>query len=172
MNTSFVYERLYKEYRPMVYSYISARLSSREDAEDLCQHVFVKLYKALDTFDGEKASLSTFVYQLAHNAVIDYYRTLHTHTELSEEDAFLPSAENVVMDRARSAKIAEALRQLPQQQRDILILRFYRGRTLVQIAQEMELTYDTVVSRQKSAFEKLRKLLPDLCSVTVGGLDE
>ena len=51
MNTSFVYERLYKEYRPVVYSYISARLSSREDAEDLCQHVFVKLYKALETFD-------------------------------------------------------------------------------------------------------------------------
>ena len=171
MNTSFVYERLYREYRPVVYSYISARLSSREDAEDLCQHVFEKLFHALDTFDGEKASFSTFVYQLTHNAVIDYYRTLHRHTELSEEDALLPSAENVVMDRAKATEIAAALRQLPRQQRDILILRFYKGWTLVRIAQEMGLTYDTVVSRQKSAFEKLRKLLPDTWNVTAGGSD-
>lgn len=161
MNTSPVYEKLYEEYRPTVYSYISARVSSREDAEDLCQQVFVKLYKALETYDSEKASLSTFVYRLTHNAVIDYYRTLHTHTEISEEDALLPSAENVVMDRARVREIAAALSQLPWQQRDILILRFFRGWTLVRIAREMGLTYDTVVSRQKSAFEKLRKLLPD-----------
>ena len=161
MDTSFAYERLYKEYRTTVYAYISARVSSREDAEDLCQHVFVKLYKALETFDGEKASMPTFVYLLSHNAMIDYYRTSHRHAELSEDDAVLPSAENVVMDRAKTEEIAAALSQLPQQQRDILVLRFYRGWTLARIAQETGLTYDTVVSRQKSAFEKLRKILKE-----------
>ena len=161
MDNSFAYERLYKEYRPTVYAYISARVSSREDAEDLCQHVFVKLYKALETFDREKASMSTFVYQLSHNAVIDYYRTSHRHEALSEDDAVLPSAENVVMDRAKAEEIAAALSQLPQQQRDILVLRFYRGWTLARIALETGLTYDTIVSRQKSAFEKLRKLLKE-----------
>jgi RNA polymerase sigma-70 factor (ECF subfamily) len=161
MDTSVNYERIYREYRPTVYAYISARVSYREDAEDLCQHVFVKLYKALETFDGEKASMSTFVYLLSHNAVIDYYRTSHRHDVLSEDDAVLPSAENVVMDRAKAEEIAAALSQLPQEQRDILVLRFYRGWTLARIAQETGLTYDTVVSRQKSAFEKLRKILKE-----------
>lgn len=164
MNTSLVYERLYREYRPTVLAYISARVSSREDAEDLCQNVFVKLYRALETYDERKASISTFVYLLAHNAVIDYYRTSHRHTELSGNDAVLPSAENVVMDREKALKIAAALSRLSRQQRDILILRFYRGWTLVRIAQETGLTYNTVVSRQKSAFEKLRKLLSDSLS--------
>ena len=113
------------------------------------------------SFDEEKASISTFLYQMAHNAVIDYYRTLHRHTEISEDDALLPSAEDVVMDRVWAQKIANAISRLPEEQRDILVLRFYEGWTLVRIAQEMGLTYNTVVSRQMKAFDTLRKIFPE-----------
>lgn len=158
---SFLYEKLYREYRPVVYSYISARVPSREAAEDLCQDVFVKLLKALDTYDPKKSSLPTFLYRIAHNAVIDYYRTNRVHAELTERDAALPSSEDVVMDRARLKELAAALRLLPQEQRDVLILRFYRGWTLVRIAQEMGVPYHTAVNRQKSGLERLRKILSD-----------
>lgn len=168
MTASARYASLYLEYRTVVFSYISARVSSREDAEDLCQTVFTKLLKALETYDEEKASISTFLYQMAHNAVIDYYRTLHQHKEISEDDALLPSAEDVVMNRVWAQEIANAISCLPEEQRDILVLRFYKGWTLVRIAQEMGLTYNAVVSRQKSAFEKIRKLLPDMA----GGSDK
>ena len=93
--------------------------------------------------------------------MIDYYRTSRTHEEVSEEAAVLPSAEDTVMDRAQARELAEALAKLPEQQRDILILRFYRGWTLVKIAKEMGLTYNMVVSRQKRALEKLREMLAD-----------
>ena len=161
MITSIAYERIYREYSPIVFSYISARVPSREDAKDLCHNVFVKLLRALETFDESKASVSTFLYTLAHNTVVDYYRTAHPYSEISEYDAVLPSAEDVVMDRSRLLEISDAISRLPQQQRDILILRFYRGWTLVKIAQEMGLTYNTVCSRQKSAFESLRRMLAE-----------
>ena len=157
MISPFLYESIYRKYRPIVFSYISQRVASREDAEDLCQDVFVKLSRALETYDEDKAAVSTLVYRIAHNAVIDYYRTSRTH----EEAAVLPSAEDTVMDRAQARELAEALAKLPEQQRDILILRFYRGWTLVRIAKEMGLTYNTVVSRQKRALEKLREMLAD-----------
>ncbi|MBR5909668.1 MAG: sigma-70 family RNA polymerase sigma factor [Schwartzia sp.] len=69
--------------------------------------------------------------------------------------------EMIELLREAAEEIAAALSQLPQEQRDILVLRFYRGWTLARIAQETGLTYDTVVSRQKSAFEKLRKILKE-----------
>ena len=161
MISPFLYESIYRKYRPIVFSYISQRVASREDAEDLCQDVFVKLSRALKTYDEDKAAVSTLVYRIAHNAVIDYYRTSRTHEEVSEEAAVLPSAEDTVMDRAQARELAEALAKLPEQQRDILILRFYRGWTLVRIAKEMGLTYNTVVGRQKRALEKLREMLAD-----------
>ena len=157
----FFYENIYKQYRPIVFSYISARVASREDAEDLCQEVFLKLAGALENYDSKKAAVSTLVYRIAHNTVIDYYRTSRKHEEISEEDAVLPSAEDIVMDRDQARELAEAIGRLPEQQRDILILRFYRGWTLVKIAKEMGLTYNTVVGRQKRALEKLREMLAD-----------
>ncbi len=63
------------------------------------------------------------------------------------------------MDRERADELIKALSKLPQQQRDILILRFYRGWTLVRIAEEMGLSYNKVVSRQNSAFKTLRRML-------------
>ena len=159
MISSFLYESLYRDYRKSVLSYISARVSSPEDAEDLCEEVFVKLLKALDTFDGEKAAASTLLYMLTHNAVIDYYRRSDRHTKLSDSEKVLPSAEEVVMDTERAEELTAALEKLPVHQRNILILRFYGGWTLVKISEQLGITYDTVVSRQKSALKTLRKLL-------------
>ena len=83
----------------------------------------------------------------------------HEHDELSEDHAVLPSSEDIIMDRERADELIKALSKLPQQQRDILILRFYRGWTLVRIAEEMGLSYNKVVSRQNSAFKTLRRML-------------
>ena len=56
MISPFLYESIYRKYRPIVFSYISQRVASREDAEDLCQDVFVKLSRALETYDEDKAA--------------------------------------------------------------------------------------------------------------------
>ena len=140
-------------------SYISARVTCNEDAEDICGDVFVKLFSLLESYDEKRASVSTLLYKITHDAVIDYYRRKREHDELSEDHAVLPSSEDIIMDRERANELIKALSKLQQQQRDILILRFYRGWTLVRIAEEMGLSYNKVVSRQNSAFKALREML-------------
>ena len=140
-------------------SYISARVYCNEDAEDLCADVFVKFFGLLESYDEKRASVSTLLYKITHDAVIDYYRCKREQDELSEDHAVLPSSEDIIMDRERADELIKALSKLPQQQRDILILRFYRGWTLVRIAEEMGLSYNKVVSRQNSAFKALREML-------------
>ena len=159
MHPSLEFERLYRRYHQTVAAYISARVPSRETAEDLCHDVFMKLSKALETYDDQKASASTLLYRIAHNAVIDYYRIHHPHSDLAEWDGTLPSTEDVVMDREKLSGLADALRQLPREQRDVLILRFYQGWPLTRIAKEMGIKYHTAVSRQKNGLEGLRKIL-------------
>ena len=159
MKLSFSPDQLYNKYRPIVMSYISARITCNEDAEDICGDVFVKLFGLLESYDEKRASVSTLLYKITHDAVIDYFRRKREHDELSEDHAVLPSSEDIIMDRERADELIKALSKLPQQQRDILILRFYRGWTLVKIAEEMGLSYNKVVSRQNSAFKALREML-------------
>ncbi len=159
MSPSLSHEQLYREYRDTVLSYISARVVPIEDAEDLCEEVFVKLFRLMESYDGSRASVSTLVYKLSHDTVIDHYRTHRRPAAISGQQELLPSAEDVIMDRERFADLAKALAKLPQQQRDILILRFYRGLTLKAIAEKTGLTYDTVVSRQKIALKAMKKML-------------
>ena len=159
MKLSFSPDQLYIEYKPIVMAYISARVTCNEDAEDICGDVFVKLFSLLESYDEKRASVSTLLYKITHDAVIDYYRRKREHDELSEDHAVLPSSEDIIMDRERADELIKALSKLPQQQRDILILRFYRGWTLVRIAEEMGLSYNKVVSRQNSAFKALREML-------------
>ena len=80
-------EQIYTEYRDRVMGYIYARLRSSADAEDLCQDVFVKLNKKLDSFDSGKASISTWIYSITRNSVIDFYRGSHPHEEIDENMA-------------------------------------------------------------------------------------
>lgn len=152
-------DRLYRDYKSRVLAYISARVPRPEDAEDLTGEVFVRLFRLMESYDENRASVSTLVYKLSHDIVIDWYRTRREFAELSEEQALLPSAEETVMDREKLAETRDALARLPQDQRDILILRFYRGWTLVRIAEEMGLPYFSVVAKKNKALDSIRRAL-------------
>ncbi len=159
MNPPISHEELYLKYKATVYSYIYARVSSKEDAEDLTNEVFLKLFKALETFDGERAKVSTLIYKISYTKVIDYYRTQKNNAELDEKHGILPSAEDLIIDKERFLELLEAVSELPQDQRDIIILRFYKNWTLKKIAEEMGLTYNMVVSRQEKAFNAIKNKL-------------
>ena len=71
-------EQIYLAYKEKVTAYVSSRVSQEEDAKDLVSQVFTKVYQNLPTFDESRASLSTWIYSITRNAVIDYYRTKRT----------------------------------------------------------------------------------------------
>ena len=69
-------ETLYAQYSSKVMGYIHARVRNRADAEDLCSDVFEKIQRKLEDFDPSKASVSTWIFTITRNTVIDY-QSLH-----------------------------------------------------------------------------------------------
>ena len=154
-------EEIYLQYKDKVLGYIRNHVNSPEDAEDLCSDVFIKIYSKLDTFDETKASLSTRIYAMTSNTVIDFYRTNHVHSEIPEDLA--EEGESLVEDEALNAEsleeLAAALKKLPQEQMDIIVLRYYRGLTLQEVAEKMNLSYGVTKLRHREALGRLKDLL-------------
>lgn len=152
-------EKIYSEYYEKVYGYIVSKINNPHDAEDIAADVFVKIYSKLDTFDESKASISTWIYTVTRNTLTDYYRTRKVFAEIPEtleNDTFI---DDEICNAETLEKLADALEKLDSRERDIIILRFYSGKTLKEIAEKMDISYAYVKILQNKAFSSLKKFL-------------
>ena len=153
-------EEIYTQYRDKVFGYVRNHVNSPEDAEDITSDIFVKIYSKLDTYDESKASLSTWIYSMTSNTVIDFYRTNHVHSEIPEDLSDEGSTiEDEVLNNESLELLADALSRLPQELMDIIVLRYYKGLTLQDIAVKMNLSYGVAKLRHREALGKLREML-------------
>lgn len=152
-------EAVYREYYPKIHRYITGKVGNPQEAEDLVSDVFLKVCQHWDTFDESKASVSTWVYTIARNAVIDFYRTHRSHAELPETLTATGSMEDDLTQRDMLSSLSTALEALEQRQRDIIILRYWKGMTLKDIAARMELSYTYIKVLHNEALRKLRRHL-------------
>ena len=160
MGTTLTNEEIYEQYHDKVFAYIRNHVNQIEDAEDLCSDVFIKIYSKIDTFDASKASISTWIYAMTSNTVIDFYRTNHIHSEIPEDLAEEKSLiEDDVLNNESLEILAKALKSLPQEQRDIIVLRYYRGLTLQEVAEQMNLSYGVTKLRHREALGRLKDLI-------------
>ena len=154
------WENIYDLYCGKVMGYIAARVQRRADAEDLCADVFEKAFRKRDAFDESKASISTWIFTITRNTVIDYFRRTKPSEELDEA---IPDDEMVVekdlLKTETLSELASALRKLPQQLMDIIVLRYYDGKPLTEIAQMMNLSYGAVKLRHQNALIMLKKIM-------------
>ena len=154
-------ENIYREYHGKVLSYIRAKISSAQDAEDIAADVFLKVYEKLDAFDESMASLSTWIYTITRNTIIDFYRTRRVFDEIPETQDDGSCIEDDLCNAEMLEKLASALERLPERERDILILRYSSGRTLKEIAAQMGISYAYVKVLQNKALAGLRKMLEE-----------
>lgn len=152
-------EQIYTEYSGKVLGYIRARIKSRADAEDLLSDVFEKILRKLDDFDPEKASLNTWIFTITRNTVIDYYRRSKPTEELDENLSDDLELDENLLNGETLSELAAALRKLPEQLRDIIVLRYYDGKPLTEIAELMNLSYGAVKLRHQNAVLLLREAL-------------
>ncbi|MCR4770897.1 MAG: sigma-70 family RNA polymerase sigma factor [Oscillospiraceae bacterium] len=148
--------RLYTEYRGRVLGYIRARVNSREDAEDLCQDVFEKVFRSADRYDAEKASPGTWIYAVTRNTVIDFFRRSRPFEELPEDIADDGLPEDGVMQEALLNSLAAALEKLPEELTDIIVARYYDRLPLTEIAGKLGMSYGAVKLRHQKALTLLR----------------
>lgn len=152
-------EKVYRDYHGRVCGYIRSKINSAQDAEDLAADVFVKVFEKLGSFDESKAALSTWIYTITRNTLTDYFRTRKVLAEIPETMVADTSVEDDVCNAEMLEVLAKALETLDERERDIIILRFYSGKTLKEIAGNMGISYAYVKVLQNKAFEKLRKYL-------------
>ena len=152
-------EQIYAEYSGKVMGYIRARIRNTADAEDLLSEVFEKILRKLDAFDPEKASLSTWIFTVTRNTVIDFFRRSKPSEELDENLSDDSELDESLLNSETLSELAAALRKLPQQLMDIIVLRYYDGKPLTEIAQLMNLSYGAVKLRHQNAVMLLRQSL-------------
>lgn len=159
------FETLYRRHKDAVYRYLLRLCRNRDTAEDVFQEVWGKIIKARETY-RPTAKFTTFLYRVAHNCFIDHVRRnrRHDHRVDIEPDhqpdpADLPETET---ERALARRrLDAALRDLPDEQRDVFLLREEAGLSLDQIAAITDSNRETAKSRLRYAVNKLREAIDE-----------
>lgn len=152
-------EQIYQNYYNKVYGYLLNKTNYSHDAEDLAADVFVKVYEKYDSYDESKASLSTWIYTITRNTLIDYYRTHRDYSEIPEAIESGYSTEEDICNEEMLAQLADALESLDERARYIIVQRFYHDKSLKDIAEEMNISYSYVKVLQQKALERMKKIL-------------
>ncbi len=151
--------QIYTDYHGKIMGYIRARVTRWADAEDLCSDVFEKIQRKLEDFDDTKASVSTWIFTITRNTVIDHFRRSRPAEELDENLSDDTELDEGLLNSETLSELAAALRRLPEQLRDIIVLRYYDGKPLTEIAGLMNLSYGAVKLRHQNAVLLLRQSL-------------
>jgi len=165
------FRRLFESYKDLVYS-ISLRISgSREEAEDITQDVFIRIFDSIGKFRWE-AKLSSWFYRITVNTCLKRERRRRLEKLVSleslfgEEEDLLPASEEETPDRqveqVETGRIVrQAIRRLPARQRTAIVLQRYEALSYEEIAQAMAISLYAVESLIHRAKENLaRELLP------------
>lgn len=156
---------LYGRHRQSLYRFMLRSIGDRGTAEELYQDVWTRLIDARDRYEVS-ARFQTYLYRIARNRLIDHYRK-HAPSLIEDPDR-VPDldgldSETHVIDQMeqqdRAVALADALRQLPLEQRTAFIMRAERDMSLEEIASISGVGRETIKSRLRYATGKLRLLL-------------
>ncbi len=139
--------------------YIAARVQRRADAEDLCVDVFEKAFRKRDAFDESKASISTWIFTITRNTVIDYFRKTRPTEEPDENLASDEEVDEHLLSQETLSELATALNKLPEELQDIIVLMYYDGKPMTEVATMMGLSYGAVKLRHQKALAQLKLMM-------------
>ena len=152
---------LYDTHCQAVFRYFKARLGDPQTAEDLTGEVFRRMLTALPQYHATDLPFQAWLFRIAHNLLVDYYRRESSHTTIPLEEAENTNAEEVdpalVVEEKLSMESAyQALSDLETSQRDVLALRFLSGLSLKETAFAMGRTEDAIKALQRRGLVALR----------------
>jgi len=154
------FEVLYRRHNDALYRYLLRLCRHRHNADDIFQEVWGKIIKAADRYQPT-AKFSTFLFRVAHNCFIDHLRRnkRHLHSNEVEPDQHADPGDlpEMLVERSLARERLElALRELPEEQRDVFLLHEEAGLNLDEIALITGSNRETTKSRLRYAVTKLR----------------
>jgi RNA polymerase sigma-70 factor (ECF subfamily) len=158
---------LYDRYADKIYGYLYKRVGNAQIAEDLTGDVFVKVLEAIEQQRSWKISFRAWLYRIAHNTVVDYYRSRKSDIqeeidERTESPVENPSA--VVAEAWSHRELRVAMRELTDSQQQVLILRFSEGMKSREVAEVLGKSVGAVEALQHRALASLKRLLDERAS--------
>ena len=163
------FSALYEHYYDSIFRYVSFRTGNTAEAEDITAEVFVRMIESIHRFKWQGYPFSSWLFRIAHNLVVDFYRKRGRRRMVSLEDAPPIMEEGVVDADARMdleltmGDVRRAMEDLTDLQREAITLRFAAGLSVAETAKAMGKKDNAVKALQHAGLKKLRRAL---CSGT------
>lgn len=154
---------LYDLHFTKIYRFIFIKVKHRHNAEDLSHHVFLSAWKNIGGFKHQGFPFSSWLYKIAANTVIDFYRTTKNHIDIEEvreeklgESNDLSHALETAMEMER---VGEALHKLTDDEQNVIIMKFVNELENKEIAEALEKSEGAIRVIQHRALKRLKQIL-------------
>ena len=139
-----------------IYNYIYRMVGNADDSLDLCQESFLKAFRELGSLK-DKDRFSSWLYRIAHNVCYSQFRKAQGKTFV-ELDPNVGASRMPIENRLA---VEKALSELPDEQREVVVLKVYQGLRFDEIAAVQDAPVSTVKSRLYMSFDKLKLVLSE-----------
>ncbi|MEK9180251.1 MAG: sigma-70 family RNA polymerase sigma factor [Patescibacteria group bacterium] len=154
---------LYDYYQPKIYRFVLIKVGRREDAEDLTHQVFLAALESMKSYKDMGYPFSSWLYRIARNQVIDFYRTnkKEASIEETEPDFFVAPAiaHFGVEGKMEMEKVQLAIQKLKPEYQDVVIMRFVEDLPIKEVADSLGKSEGAVKLLQHRAIRELKKIL-------------
>ncbi len=153
---------LYDRYAPKMYAYIYRRVGEATLAEDLTGELFLRVVRAISNDQAWRESFSAWLYRIAHNLVVDHYRSLPEEPHHPVEPSMQGDSGDLAATlegRAERERLRAATRRLTPDQQEVLALRFGEGLTSRETGRILNKSTGAVEALQHRALASLRRIL-------------
>lgn len=158
---------VWTEYRSALSAFLHSRISNPSDAEDVLQDVLLKTHRNYGSLrDGD--SLKSWLFQIANNAIIDFYRSKKNARGLNQEDLWYEGIEDNEKHILEDC-VAPFIDALPEEAGLLLRRIELEGASQKDMAEQLGISYSTLKSRVQSSRAKLLKLFQNCCDFSVDG---
>lgn len=152
---------LYQTYIDRIYRYVYFRVADDNLAEDITAQIFLKVWEKLESYQPGQSPFVAWIYRIAHNTVIDYYRAKKIvisienarPVELSHDD----EVDEKLDFQIQSQKLRAALGELTKEQRQVLVLKFVGGLSTSEIAKKLKKQAGAIRALQMRGLQGLAK---------------
>ena len=157
------FAQLYEEHFDKIYRYVTLRIGNETEAEDMTQQVFLNALQSISSFKWKGIPFSAWLFRIAHNQVVDYFRSKKRTTVPLDESLIISNSkdnpQSVVEQKLDIEQLVLATKGLTDAQREVISLRFAGELSIVQVAKAMGKSQGAVKALQHSAIVALRKRL-------------
>ena len=152
------FEPIVERYQRLLFTVALRMLGDRDEANDAAQNAFVKAYQKLDTFDSSRRFFS-WIYRILLNECLNFRRDRHQHEPLTPELASVGGPVELLETAERRRRVQAAVRALPVEQREVIVLRHFAELSYEAIAEILRVPAKTVKSRLHTARQRLSQML-------------